>query len=153
MTAAKKLFVDTGAWLAVIDPKDQYHQSASVFYRQALQAHRLLVTTNLVVAETYVNLRRFLSHTAAIGFLDTIERSSRIECVWSGPDLEDRARQILRQYADQDFSYVDAVSFALMQELEITEAFAFDRHFAIAGFVCVPKPYPNLKAEKKTCLN
>jgi predicted nucleic acid-binding protein len=52
--------------------------------------------------------------------------------------LENRARQILRQYTDQDFSYVDAVSFALMQEVEITEAFAFDRHFTTAGFVCVP---------------
>jgi len=134
----KKLFVDTGAWLAVIDPKDQYHRPASASYRQALQGHRHLVTTNLVVAETYVNLRRSLSHAAAVGFLDTIEQSSRIECVWSSPDLEDRARQILRQYADQDFSYVDAVSFALMQEMEITEAFAFDRHFATAGFVCVP---------------
>jgi predicted nucleic acid-binding protein len=137
----KKLFVDTGAWLAVIDPKDQYHQPASTFYRQVLQAHRYLITTNLVVAETYVNLRRSLSHAAAIGFLDTIKQSSRIECVWSSPDLEDQARQILRKYDDQDFSYVDAVSFALMQEMEITEAFAFDRHFVTAGFVCVPKPY------------
>lgn len=134
----KRLFVDTGAWLAVIDPKDQHHQSASVFYRQVLQAHRRLITTNLVVAETYVNLRRSLSHAAAIGFLDIIEQSSRIECIWSNPDLEDQARQILRKYADQDFSYVDAVSFALMQEIEITEAFAFDRHFTTAGFVCVP---------------
>jgi predicted nucleic acid-binding protein len=138
MMVVKKLFVDTGAWLAVIDPRDQYHQPASAFYRQVLQAHRPLIITNLVVTETYVNLRRSLSHAVAIGFLDTIEQSSRIECVWSSPDLEDQARQILRQYADQDFSYVDAVSFALMQEMEITEAFAFDRHFTIAGFVCVP---------------
>lgn len=136
--AVKKLFVDTGAWLAIIDPRDQYHQPASAFYRQALQAYHHLITTNLVVAETYVNLRRSLSHVAAIGFLDIIEQSSRIECVWSNPDLEDQARKILRQYTDQDFSYVDAVSFALMQETRITEAFAFDRHFTIAGFVCVP---------------
>jgi predicted nucleic acid-binding protein len=138
MMLIKELFVDTGAWLAVIDPRDQYHRPASTFYRQALQAHRHLITTNLIVAETYVNLRRSLSHAAAIGFLDTIEQSSRIECVWSSPGLEDQARQILRRYADQDFSYVDAVSFALMQEMEITEAFAFDRHFVTAGFVCVP---------------
>lgn len=138
MMVAEKLFVDTGAWLAVIDPRDQYHQPASAFYRQALQAYRPLITTNLVVAETYVNLRRSLSHAAAIGFLYTIEQSSRIECIWSRPDLENQARQILRKCDDQDFSYVDTVSFALMREMEITEAFAFDRHFVTAGFVCVP---------------
>jgi len=141
--AVEKLFVDTGAWLAVIDPRDQYHPSASAFYRQALEAYRPLITTNLVVAETYVNLRRSLSHAAAIGFLDIIEQSSRIECVWSSPDLGSRARQILRQYTDQDFSYVDAVSFALMQEVEIIEAFAFDRRFTVVGFVCVPQSYAN----------
>ena len=67
-----------------------------------------------------------------------LKQKAAVECVWSSPDLEDQARQILRKYDDQDFSYVDAVSFALMQEIKITEAFAFDRHFNTAGFVCVP---------------
>ncbi len=151
MMVVEKLFVDTGAWLAVIDPRDQYHQPASAFYRQVLQAHRHLITTNLVVAETYVNLRRSVSHAAAMGFLDIIERSSRIECVWSSPDLEYQARQILRQYADQDFSYVDAVSFALMQKMEITKAFTFDRHFATAGFVCVPQSHTKDQRRNTAC--
>jgi hypothetical protein len=38
----------------------------------------------------------------------------------------------------RDSSYVDAVSFSLMQEMEITEAFAFDQHFGTVGFICVP---------------
>ena len=46
--------------------------------------------------------------------------------------------RILRQYADQDFSYVDAVSFALMHHRGLTDAFAFDQHFVTAGVVCVP---------------
>jgi predicted nucleic acid-binding protein len=39
----------------------------------------------------------------------------------------------------RDSSYVDAVSFSLMQEMEITEAFAFDQHFGTVGFICVPQ--------------
>ena len=49
-----------------------------------------------------------------------------------------RARDILRRYDDQDSSYTDAVSFALMQQRELTEAFAFDHHSSVAGFVQFP---------------
>jgi predicted nucleic acid-binding protein len=50
-----------------------------------------------------------------------------------------QAEEILRRYAEQDFSLVDAVSFAVMRERGIAEAFAFDRHFLIAGFTLVPE--------------
>jgi len=51
--------------------------------------------------------------------------------------MEAQAVVILRRYKDQDFSYVDAVSFAVMQQREISEAFAFDHHFTTAGFTRV----------------
>jgi predicted nucleic acid-binding protein len=42
---------------------------------------------------------------------------------------EERAWEILETYADQDFSYVDATTFAVMERLNLDRAFAFDRHF------------------------
>jgi len=52
--------------------------------------------------------------------------------------LEDRAESILLQYQDQNFSYTDAVSFVVMKQYEITEAFSFDKHFVTAGFTLIP---------------
>jgi predicted nucleic acid-binding protein len=52
--------------------------------------------------------------------------------------LEREAEQLLRQFRDQRLSYVDAVSFAVMRSLGVTDAFAFDQHFSTAGFVRVP---------------
>jgi predicted nucleic acid-binding protein len=40
----------------------------------------------------------------------------------------------LGRFADQEFTLVDAVSFELMRGLGVTKAFAFDRHFEVAGF-------------------
>ena len=40
----------------------------------------------------------------------------------------------MRKYADQDVSYTDCVSFAIMHRLRIRTAFTFDRHFRLAGF-------------------
>ncbi len=132
------VFVDTSAWIAIISPRDKYHLSAKAFYSDALGQKKRLLISNLVVAETYTNLRQMLGHRKAISFLDLIERSSRIQCVWSSQELEAQARDILRRYDDQDFSYTDAVSFALMQQRKLTEAFAFDHHFSVVGFVQLP---------------
>lgn len=52
--------------------------------------------------------------------------------------LEQEAEAILRRCGDQDFSYADAVSFALMKARGIKEAFAFAKHLATIGFRRVP---------------
>ena len=41
------------------------------------------------------------------------------------------------KYQDKDFSLTDAISFAVMERLQITQAFTFDRHFAQYGFTLV----------------
>jgi hypothetical protein len=46
--------------------------------------------------------------------------------------------------SDQDFSLTDAVSFVVMQERGIEQAFTFGNHFAILGFQIIPvKSRPN----------
>jgi len=134
----KPVFVDTSAWIAIINPRDKYHLSAKEFYSDALAQKRRFLISNFIVAETYTNLLWKLGYHKAISFLDIIEQSSSVQCIWSNQELETRARDILRRYDDQDFSYTDAVSFALMQQRELTEAFAFDHHFSVVGFVQLP---------------
>lgn len=135
---AAELFVDTGAWVALADEDDRHHARATSAFPRLLREHQRLVTTNLVVAECYILLRLELGHGPAVAFLEHLRASPRIERVYATADLEDEAEGILRRYQDQDFSFTDAVSFALMRQREITTAFAFDAHFATAGFVCVP---------------
>ncbi|MGI9861834.1 hypothetical protein SDD30_10700 [Moorella naiadis] len=43
----KKLFVDTSAWVAVVNRRDQYHTIAVPFYKKALKNYGQLLTTNL----------------------------------------------------------------------------------------------------------
>jgi len=59
--------------------------------------------------------------------------------VRSNADLERAAiTEWLERYDDQDFSFADAVSFAVMAERRIQGALTLDRHFGAAGFRMVP---------------
>ena len=51
---------------------------------------------------------------------------------------ERKALEIVRTYSDKEFSLVDAISFATMERFHLTQAFAFDHHFAQYGFSLLP---------------
>lgn len=135
---AREVFIDAGAWIAVANQRDEFHAEAAAFYARLLREKRPLVTTNLCVAEAYAMLRRHTGYRPAIGLLEAINQTSRLTKVYADAALEAEAEKILRRYADHDFSLTDAVSFAVMEQRGIVEAFAFDRHFATAGFTVAP---------------
>jgi predicted nucleic acid-binding protein len=136
--ASREVFVDTGAWFAVQVPDDHWHEQAARALRLLLDRGSSLVTTNLVVGETYTLLRRTAGASAAFGFADRLTRSGRLVTVHVDEDMEARAWELLRRFDDHDFSFVDATSFVVMRARRLTRALAFDRHFVTAGFVRVP---------------
>jgi len=133
-----ELFVDTSAWYALADADDQHHHSAEVFLAQALKIYTRLVTSNSVVGETYTLIRTRLGYREAWEFITRVRSSSRLEIIFTNESIESEAYRLLRQFQDQDFSYVDGTSFALMKERKMTEAFAYDKHFLTAGFIKLP---------------
>ena len=133
------IFVDTAAWFALADRSDRHHKEAVQILRQLLKGSRFL-TTNLVIAESYILILRTIGHKPAISFLDSVEGSPNTSKIFSDDSLEAEAGVILRRYQDQDFSYTDAVSFAVMKKYGIARAFTFDNHFVTAGFGLINQP-------------
>ena len=123
-------FVDTGIFLAIQDQSDQYHRSA----RQLWPKVQRLVTSNLVIAEFSTALARMMGYSFAAEATEEIYVSPRIEVWESTREDELEALRWMRKYADQQVSFTDCVSFALMRRHKIRTAFTFDRHFKLAGF-------------------
>ena len=138
MKMPEEIFVDSSAWIALANANDSHHHEAASAYTGILKNYKHLAISNLVVAETYIVLLRELGHNVAIEFLKRIKASPRILKIWSNENIEMEAEQILSKYSDQDFSYTDAVSFAIMNGRRIKRAFSFDRHFVVAGFANLP---------------
>lgn len=134
----ESIFVDTGAWFALADKDDTHHKNAASVLPSLLKTCKKLITSNLVIGETYILILKELGHDSAIDFLNRINGSPRILRIHSTADIEKEAEETLRKFADQDFSYTDAVSFAIMKQQNIKKAFSFDKHFQTMGFFRVP---------------
>jgi len=72
-------------------------------------------------------------------FLIAIKGSARLLKLYADASVESEAEEIMEKYSDQDFSYADAVSFVVMKDREIKEAFTFDQHFLAVGFELLPE--------------
>jgi predicted nucleic acid-binding protein len=91
----------------------------------------------LIVAEAHVLIMRRAGIAAALRFVQMVRASPNV-VVSSNPRLDDAAvNDWLMRYADQPFSMVDAVSFAIMAERGTHAALTLDRHFATAGYEIV----------------
>jgi predicted nucleic acid-binding protein len=127
------IFADTSFWVALRNRRDPRHPEASALLRS--HADRGIVTSNHVRGETWTYLRRRAGHGAAVGFLDSLERTPRVRLVAASAKQEEDALRFLRQRGEREYSFVDATSFVLMKSLRIREALAFDGDFSAAGFV------------------
>jgi hypothetical protein len=124
-----KLFVDTGAFIALADADDENHKAAAAFYRNSKEEGARFVTTNFVVCETMNYLRSRISHQVAVLFRENLNKSGFIEVIRVTPSFEDAAFVIFKQYKGKDFSFTDCTSFSIMRSLRLKKAFAFDKHF------------------------
>jgi uncharacterized protein len=129
-----RLFVDSGAWIALRSRRDQHHAQADAAFRAAIERRIALVTTNLIVAETYRLTLFRAGHEPALRALDRIDASSSVTVHFATSADHSSARRWLERLAPRPVTYTDAVSFAVMGVARCTHVLAFDRDFAAAGF-------------------
>ena len=128
------IFVDTGAFYAANVPQDADHAAARAFLANN---HEPLITTDYVVAELLTLLRaRGQKRRAIILGRQLLEQGAcQLEWVSQADVLE--AWRVYQAFQDKAWSFVDCVSYAVIQRLGVQEAFAFDEHFRQFGNVSV----------------
>ncbi|MFD1361812.1 type II toxin-antitoxin system VapC family toxin [Lentibacillus salinarum] len=135
-----KLFIDTGAWIALMLETDQYHEKARYFF-ESIDLSVTRTTSSFVIAETYTWLRYREGFKCAHLFLEIVNHSKAsraLDVIEGDKDTIELAEQILRDFSDQRLSYVDAVSMAMMKKKQMKQVFGFDQHFYIMDFEVVP---------------
>lgn len=127
-----RILVDSSAYFALLDRDDANHSNALAIHDRLISEGWRLFTTSFVLAETHALLLNRLNQDIATKFLREMEQSTTT-MVWVTPADMQRAKPIIYQYEDKDFSLTDVTSFVTMERVHIPYAFAFDRHFAQYG--------------------
>jgi predicted nucleic acid-binding protein len=128
-----RIFIDTGAYYALVSPRDSHHAEALRIQRRMLQDRVRPFTTNFILAETHALILTRVGRDVGAEFLFNTDASPTTTIVRVTEADERRAREIIRQFSDKRFSLTDATSFAVMDRLQLTHAFAFDRNFEQYG--------------------
>ena len=134
MRERQSVFVDSGAWIALALVRDPYHVEATAYWQRLVATAAELTTSIPVVLETFTFLDRNASRNVALMWRDRI---NKVESIRIAPCTNKDLDQSWSYFERNDLhklSAVDATSFAIMKRLKLHLAFAFDHHFAIAGF-------------------
>jgi len=135
-----KLFIDTGAWIALVVESDHFHNKARTFM-ESLDSAMKRCTSSYVISETYTWLRYREGFIYADNFLDIINRSNAngvLDIIIGDRDTLELGEQLLSDFSDQRLSYVDAISMAMMKKEQISKVFGVDHHFYLMDFEVVP---------------
>ena len=138
---SRSVLVDTSAFYSLSVLDDERHEEAQRLIRRLRRDRFNGFTTNAVVAETHALV---LSRVRKSRTASEARRRARavVESIYDGyieivritEEDERAALALLYQFDDQDFSFTDATSFAVMRRLGIGVAFTFDDDFGRAGF-------------------
>ena len=137
--AEADVFMDTAGFLALWDAADEHHSAALNLQRVLVRKGRRFVTSDYVIDETITLLLIRHSHRAALDFLDSAQHTQALRLEWTGSERFAAAAALFRRHSDKEWSFTDCLSFTLMRELKIHDAFTTDRHFHQAGFVALLK--------------
>jgi uncharacterized protein len=128
------IFVDTGAWYASLVPSDPDYSRA---VRWLASNHSPLLTTDYVIDETLTLLRVRGEKKRALQLGARFFAQEIAEVYKVTPADLTLAWSAFEQFNDKDWSFTDCTSKVVMEQLRITTAFAFDRHFHQFGTIQV----------------
>lgn len=128
-----RLFVDTSAWFALHDTRDQNHKEAIAKSLEIKRRKIELVTSEYIIDESITLIRHKISHKAAVIFGESLLFSNIVMILDISHADRLRAWELFKKYEDKSFSFTDCTSFVLMKNSGVRKAFTFDEHFKQVG--------------------
>ncbi len=131
------IFIDTAAFLAVLNVNDRFHLSAKLVWNEILLSDSTLFSSNYVILETTA----LLQHRFGLEALRLFESDILpvIEIVWVGETIHQQGLSALLAANRRNLSLVDCTSFEIMRQIRLDAVFTFDPHFREQGFTVIPE--------------
>jgi predicted nucleic acid-binding protein len=127
----KAVFADAVYFLALVNPADQLHHSAT---QLSLEHLGPMLTTEFVLTEVGDGMSRPANRSRFAQLMRTLQDQPDVEIVRASADLFRRGCELHAQRLDKEWSLTDCTSFVVMEERGLVDALTSDHHFQQAGF-------------------
>ena len=130
-----KVFVDTVAWIALLNVDDALHEQARQVMGTLRQQNARLITTEFVLLEVADALSAPSIRSQTVAFIEGMRQLPILQVVPVSQELFAEGWVLYGERSDKDWGLTDCTSFVIMNQGQITEAFTSDHHFEQAGFI------------------
>ena len=128
-----EIYVDTGAFISLLDRSDSHH----AVFRRLFSSPPALLTSALVISEGHGwFLRRYDQHRA-LQFLQFISEVPTLTIRGFDSSELNAASPFLRKFADQKLTLADVHGLVLIRRESIRICWATDRHLTLTGATLV----------------
>ena len=127
----KRAFGDTFLFIALLSPRDSFHQRAVEVSRDW---QGQIITTRWVLAEVGNALCGVTARQSFVTFLEGLAQQEQIVVLPDSDSLFEQGLQLFSGRPDKEWSLTDCISFVVMQDEGLAEALTGDAHFEQAGF-------------------
>jgi len=131
------IFIDTAAFLAVLNAEDRFHQSAKNTWNEIISYQLPLFSSNYVILETTA----LLQHRFGIEALRLFDNDilPAIEIIWVDETIHQQGMSAILIANRRKLSLVDCTSFEIIRQTGLDQVFTFDPHFREQGFKVIPE--------------
>lgn len=133
------IFLDTGYFLALFNPRDGLHDRAVAW---SIRAKEPLVLSEYVLWECVNAFSGLQERKTAHAIVQYVDVEGGAELIPASAALFRAGLALHRKRQDKEWSLTDCISFHIMQERGIRQALAFDQHFEQAGFIALLRQDP-----------
>jgi predicted nucleic acid-binding protein len=122
-------YVDTSAFIALVDRSDAWH----AFFRRQFARPPALVTTELVIAEGHGWFVHHYDAVQALQFLAMVETMAPLTVLAVGPEERAAAVDLMIRHPSDKLTLADAVGLHVMETRGIGSCWSVDERLTLTG--------------------
>lgn len=135
MNKIKTVFADTSYWVAIMNPRDQWHKSAKQA-RDLLGKGVFIITTDEVMIEflTALSASGEYLRSTAVKIVREIYQKTNIKVLPQTRETFLKGLELYEKRLDKKYSLTDCISMNTLKQENITDILSNDNHFSQEGF-------------------
>ena len=127
-----KVFIDTGAFIAIFVSSERFHPKASKKYKDYRKQRAQLFTSYYVLDELFTRLIYDFGKSATQKAIDLLNKSiekEELKVLDIDETIFKKAQEAMIKFSEHKISLTDAASYILYRDFSLDEVFTLDEDF------------------------